>query len=108
TEEVAQSAVHLRQMGCTMLKDEQHRVAPIIKGGLGPPLTPSPNQQKKKTIPPTISTNHNDMTINHQKYEHQPTLVASHLTKGIELTTNSLGVGITIRLSKATFGKSQG
>ncbi|KAH0186665.1 hypothetical protein KCU99_g4020, partial [Aureobasidium melanogenum] len=83
-----------------MLKDEQHRVAPITKGGLEPPLTPSLNQQKKKTKPPTISTNHNDMTINHQKYEHQPTLVASHFSKGIELTTNSLGVGITTRLSE--------
>ncbi|KAG9830959.1 hypothetical protein KCU98_g13458, partial [Aureobasidium melanogenum] len=86
-------------MGCTMLKDEQHRVAPITKGGLEPPLTPSPYQQKQKTTPQTISTKHNDMT-NHQKYEHQPTLVASHFSKGIELTTNSLGVGITIRLSK--------
>lgn len=52
TEEVAQSAVYVRLMGCTMLKDEQHRVAPISKGGFEPPLTAKSAEGEDQTTQP--------------------------------------------------------
>lgn len=85
TEEVAQSAVHLRQIGCTMLKRRTTQSRAYHQGRPpSHPFTPSSYQQKKKkTTPSTISTIHtNDITNDHQKYEHQPTLVAPHLFQG--------------------------
>jgi hypothetical protein len=73
-------------------------------------------KQKKKTTSSTNLTdktdNNNDNTFitndmtNNQKYEHQPTLTASHLHKGTEWTTNSLDDWITT--IKASTANSQG
>lgn len=77
TEEAAQSAVHLRQMGCTMLRRTTQSRA---------------HRHRQKAEGEDHTTNkldtHNDIIIN-LKYEDQPTLSASHLQQGTECDNQS-------------------
>jgi hypothetical protein len=92
TEEVAQSAVYLRQMELHHVETNNTESRP----------SPSPKAEEEEDhIIDQLNTtdkldNNNDNTTiandmtNNQKYEHQPTLNASHLHKGTEWTTKVL------------------